>query len=90
MSPVTFCKGVEAEDRENIHIYVVNHETYITEAARSFDRLFLQFPPQDQVDEYLGDLLEGLQVDIFGSQAGDNDGVQTLLVDDLLERFFAL
>lgn len=62
-------QGVETEDCEDVHVLVVDHEANITEAASCFECVLRNLPPQDQIDEDLGDLLQRLEVDVFGPQA---------------------
>jgi len=52
-----FRESVEAEDNEDVHILVIDHEADVTEAAGSLEGVLRDLSPEDQVDEDLGDLL---------------------------------
>ena len=60
---------IEAKDDQNVHVLIINHESDIAEAASSLECVSGDLPPQNQVDEDLSDLLEGLQIDVLGPQA---------------------
>ena len=81
---------IEAKDGQNVHVLIINHESDIAEAASSLECVSGDLPPQNQVDEDLSDLLEGLQVDVLGPQARNDDRVQALLVEDVLQVLLVL
>jgi len=68
MRLVVFGERVQAEDGENVHVKVVNHEADIAKTTRSLDGLLLELSPENQVDEDLGDFFERFQVDVLRSQ----------------------
>ena len=78
-------QSIQTEDGQNIHVLVVDHEPNVTEAARRLERILGYLPPQDKIDEDLGDLLQRLQVDVLCPQARDDDRVEALLIQDFLQ-----
>lgn len=83
-------ESVQAENGEDVHILIIDHETDIAQAAGRLKRVLGYLSPEDQVDENLRDFLECFQINVFGSQARNDDRVQALLVQDLLQILLIL
>jgi hypothetical protein len=54
---------VQTEHGQDVHVEIINHEPNITQVTSNLNDVFLHSAPQDQIDEYLGDLLQRLQID---------------------------
>ena len=85
-----FRQRIEAEDGQNVDVLVVYHETDVAETTSGFECVLGDLPPEDEVDEDLGDFLERFQINIFSPQAGNDNRVQAFLVEDLLQVLLVL
>lgn len=83
-------QSIETEDGKNVHVLVINHESNIAKAAGCLKGVLVDLSPKNKIDEDLGDLLECFQIDILGPETGDDDGIQALLIQDLLQVLLIL
>ena len=90
MGFLIFRQGIQAEHGKEVDVLVLNHDTNIWDAASSLKIRTVELPPKCHIDKDLGDLFQGLQVNIFSSQAGDDHGVQTLLFQNILKVLLVL
>ena len=61
-----FRESIQAEDGQDIHILVIDHQPNVTQAASGLESVLRYFAPQDQIDEDFGDLFQRLKIYVFG------------------------
>ena len=83
-------QSVEAEDRENVDVLIINHKAYIAQTTSRLKWIFRHLSPEDQVNEYLYDFFQGFEVDVFCPETWDHDRIQAFLLQDLLQVLLVL
>ena len=73
----------EAEDGHHVDVCVHDHQADVTHIATHVDHVPPDLPPEDEVDENLQDLLQGVQVKhvSLSLDAVHQDAIQALVVD---------
>lgn len=88
---LVFSELREAEDGHHIDVCVHDHQADVTHIAAHVDHVPPDLPPEDEVDEDLQDLLQGVQVKhvSLSLDAVHYDTIEALVVDDHLLHDYA-
>lgn len=79
----------ETEQTHYIDGFVIYHQADVAHIATDLDQVFLYFPPEHDVKEYLKNLHHGVLVDdvLVTLDALNDDNVETVLVQNSLQEF---